>query len=260
MTETKSAILHTATIAVKVIKIDKKQLTLATFRQLPERNIFHLDSWPTVDSFRSLLEYEECKEDDEDDEDDEGGEDDEDMDWYGYGYSCKTEEEWENKLQIRANALEKIKVAAAARMRVRIKADWEKGEEETEYWLHLNEVDLLGIPWGWVNYTWATSPDWVDNYLVWEDNNKLFRTPIPLASKLPDMTEMFIETATDTDCTEKADVADLLWRYITGNSPLRRENDVYSTRVVSEHTDHLMGLIRKRLREFEMLDQLFIGV
>jgi hypothetical protein len=37
------ATIHTATISVKVIRIDKKQVTLATFRQLDEESIFLAD-------------------------------------------------------------------------------------------------------------------------------------------------------------------------------------------------------------------------
>src|SRR4051812_9584559 len=37
------AIIHTATIDVKIMRIDKKQVTLSVFRQLPEESIFLAD-------------------------------------------------------------------------------------------------------------------------------------------------------------------------------------------------------------------------
>jgi len=41
------------------------------------------------------------------------------------------------------------------------------------------EVILEGIPWGIVRYTYSKTPQWVDYYLVWQDNKLLYRTPLP---------------------------------------------------------------------------------
>lgn len=44
-------VVHTATIDVKVLRIEKKQVTMSVFRQIPEENLFRLDDrgWLLVD-------------------------------------------------------------------------------------------------------------------------------------------------------------------------------------------------------------------
>jgi hypothetical protein len=45
------AIIHTASIDVKIMRLDKKQVTLSVFRQLKERKIFELEFYQVGDSW-----------------------------------------------------------------------------------------------------------------------------------------------------------------------------------------------------------------
>lgn len=57
--ETNHAIIHTVTVDVKILRLDKKQMTLSVFRQLPESNIFVIDR-QVVDGRYSIVALALC--------------------------------------------------------------------------------------------------------------------------------------------------------------------------------------------------------
>lgn len=38
-------------------------------------------------------------------------------------------------------------------------------------------IEEVGEIWGWINYTFPTSPEWAKGYLIWTDGTELFKFP-----------------------------------------------------------------------------------
>jgi hypothetical protein len=118
------------------------------------------------------------------------------------------------------------------------------GKKELFSDIKSDPINLLGIPWGIVRYTWKGCK-WADYHLVWQKDDTIYRMPCPLVSKV-DYKDGLLTTG-------ELFARDVFHKY-------ENFNDVLTYEKLRKKTKIALGLILLHLQVFEQLDQLFIAV
>lgn len=138
----KTAEITTLSVDVKMIRVDKKLLTLSMFRQLPCRSMYIVKRLP---SFTDGLDT---------------------------GKACNDQVE-RNKI------IEAARAVGIPDETIEKFEYWEGVLDEIRGREGLRLiVEDLGVPWGIVRYSWGEFP-WSKTYLVWQGEAVIYRMPVP---------------------------------------------------------------------------------
>lgn len=98
------------------------------------------------------------------------------------------------------------------------------------------KLELVGECWGVVRYVWSKCPQWTQYHVVWEQNNILYRTPMPAMKEVKKNNEYY---------------HDYQWGEFERAHDVREMEEIRKTKWCHS----MMAL----LKQFEKLDQLFIA-